>query len=105
LLKHFGGVSPTCFGLPIKPSSGGAYAVLCAVTKSDSVDVRSLIVCVVRGCMSMSSVCVCVCPELFSGWCLFMECFVTCHVTFIIVKVHRFSYKLAVFIIIIIIIF
>ena len=56
LLKHFGGVAPTCFGLPIRPSSGGAYAVLCAVTRSDSADERSLIVCVVCGCMLMPSV-------------------------------------------------
>ena len=60
---------PTCFGLPIRPSSGSEHAVLGAVTRSDSADVRSLIVCMVCGCMSMPSVCVCVCvcPVLLSG--------------------------------------
>jgi len=61
-LKHFGGVVPTCFGLPIRPSSGGAYAVPCAVIRSDFADVPSLIVCVVCGAVGL-----CVCPELFSG--------------------------------------
>ena len=50
-------VAPTCFGLPIRPSSGGAHAVLCAVTRLDSADVRLLIDCVVCGCMSLPSVC------------------------------------------------
>jgi hypothetical protein len=52
----------------------GAHAVLCAVTTLDSADVRSLFVYVVRGHMSLPSVClfVCllclfVCLELLSG--------------------------------------
>ena len=61
----FGEVAPTCFGLHIRPSSGGAHAVLCAVTRLDPADVRSLIVCVVCGYMSLPSVRMCVlssCP-------------------------------------------
>jgi hypothetical protein len=60
MLKHFSEVAPTCFGPYVRPSSGGSRAVLCAVTKFDSVDVRSLCVCAVCVCMSLPSVCVCV---------------------------------------------
>jgi hypothetical protein len=62
LKKPFSDVTPTCFGPLIRPSSGGSYAVLCAVTGLGSADLRSLIVCAVCGCMCLSSVlCVCVC--------------------------------------------
>jgi len=71
LLKHFGEVAPTCFALPIRPSSGSAHAVLCAVTRLDAADVCSLIVCVVCGRMSLPSVCMCVrscCPGEVWSW-------------------------------------
>jgi len=71
LLKHFGEIAPTCFGLPIRPSSGGAYAVLRAVTRFGSADVRSLIVCVECGCMSLPSVCMYIlssCPGGVWSW-------------------------------------
>ena len=70
-LKHFGEVVPTCFGLPIRPSSGGAHAVLCAVTRLEPADVRSLIVCVVCGRMPLPSVCMYVlrsCPGEVWSW-------------------------------------
>ena len=76
LLKQFGGVAPpTCFGLPIRPSSGGAHAVLCAVTRSDSADVCSLVICVVCSRMSLPSVCMYVlssCPGEVWLWNLYM---------------------------------
>jgi len=61
-LKHFSDDTPTCFGPLIRPSSGGSYAVLCAVTRLGSADLRSLVFYAVCGCMCLSSVlCVCVC--------------------------------------------
>jgi len=41
--------------LPIRPSSGGPYAVLCAVTIMSSADLRSLSVYLVCGRMCISS--------------------------------------------------
>jgi hypothetical protein len=38
------------FGLFIRPSSGGTHAVLCALTRLDTADVRSLIVWYVALC-------------------------------------------------------
>jgi len=62
LKNIFKKLSPTCFGPYIRPSSGGSWTVLYAVTKLNSVDVRLLCSCTVCGRMSLSSVvCVCVC--------------------------------------------
>ena len=70
MLKRFSEVAPTCFGPYLCPSSGGSWALLCAVTKLVSVDVRSLCVCAVCGHMSLPVVCMCVwssCPgEIWS---------------------------------------
>ena len=70
ILKHFSKVAATCFGTYLRPFSEGSWAVLCAVTKLNSVDVRSLCVCTVCGRMSLLSVCMCVwscCPgEIWS---------------------------------------
>jgi hypothetical protein len=41
--------------------------VLCTVTIMSSADLRSLNICMVCGCMRMSSVCVCVLGALVSG--------------------------------------
>ena len=67
LKKPFSDVTPTCFGPLIRPSSGGSYAVLCAVTRLGSADLRSLIVYAVCGCMCLSSV-LCVWLVFLSGW-------------------------------------
>jgi len=64
VLKHLKIFLKTCpymfRSIYIRPSSGGSWAVLYAVTKLNSVDVRSLCSCTVCGRMSLSSV-VCVC--------------------------------------------
>ena len=58
-------IAPTCFGPYLRPSSGGPRAVLYAVTKSNSVDVRLSCPCIVCGRMSLSSVvCMPVVPVL-----------------------------------------
>ena len=56
---------------------GGAHAVLCAVIRLDPADVRSLIGCVVCGCMSLPSVCMYVlssCPGEVWSWNPWIPC-------------------------------
>jgi len=47
-LKHFKKPAPTFFGPYLRPSSGGPGAVLYAITKLNSVGVRSLCSCIER---------------------------------------------------------
>jgi hypothetical protein len=55
MLKHFSEVAPTCFGPCVWPFSGGSRSALCALTKLDFVDLRSLFVCAVCGRMSQTN--------------------------------------------------
>jgi len=52
--------------IPIRPSSGGAHAVLCVITELDPADVRSLnIFCSIW--LYVIAVCLYVCLELLYG--------------------------------------
>jgi len=65
-------VTPTCFGPLIRPSPGGAYALLYAVTRLSSADLRSLIVlCSMWLYVLIASLCAW--PVFLPGWDLVME--------------------------------